>query len=158
TSRFRRSAMFRSWGTTWRRRLELDRLEDRALMDAGFRTIDGTGNNPNHPDWGSAGEDLLRKAPAAYADGMSAPAGAARPSARVISNTIAAEPVETTTDRQMSANIYIWGQFIDHDLDLTQPPDTGGDAFNIPVPAGDPYFDPNNTGTQVIDLTRSRFD
>lgn len=154
--------MQRSSGTTSQRRrhkpLRLDRLEDRALMDAGIRPIDGSGNNLSHPDWGSAGVDLLRKAPAAYTDGISAPAGADRPSARVISNTLAAEPAQTTNDRQMSAYVYIWGQFIDHDLDLTQPPDTGGEAFNVPVPAGDPYFDPNNTGTQVIDLTRSRFD
>ena len=30
--------------------------------------------------------------------------------------------------------------------------------FNIPVPAGDPSFDPAGTGTQVIPLTRSSFD
>src|SRR5947207_15573054 len=49
--------------------------------------------------------------------------------------------------------------FIDYDIDLT----TGGkgsqaQAANIPVPAGDPYFDPNNTGTQVIPFNRSEFD
>jgi hypothetical protein len=127
-------------------------------MDAGVRAVDGTGNNLNHPDWGSTGVDLIRKAPAAYADGISAPAGADRPSPREISNAIAAEPAETTTDRQMSAYIYIWGQFVDHDVDLTEPPVTGGETLNIAVPAGDPYFDPNSTGTQVIGFTRSRFD
>ena len=137
--------------------LRMERLEDRALMDAGFRTIDGTGNNPNHSDWGSAGVDLIRKAPAAYPDG-STPTGADRPSPRQISNVIAAHPAETSSDRQMSAYIYVWGQFIDHDIDLTQPPDTGGESLPIPVPAGDPYFDPGNTGTQVIDFTRSRYD
>jgi peroxidase len=152
--------MRRSWGTRTRHRgrLALDRLEDRALMDAGFRSVDGTGNNLTHPDWGSAGVDLIRKAPAAYADGVSAPAGADRPSARAVSNALAAHPAETSSDRQMSAYIYIWGQFIDHDIDLTQPPDAGGETFDVPVPAGDPYFDPNNTGTQVIGFTRSRFD
>ena len=67
-------------------RLSLDQLEDRALMDAGFRAIDGSGNNLAHPTWGSTGVDLIRKAPAAYADGVSDPAGANRPSARVISS------------------------------------------------------------------------
>jgi peroxidase len=160
--------MFRSWGLEGKKsrhkgaartsRLCLDQLEDRALMDAGFRAIDGTGNNLANPTWGSAGVDLLRKAPAAYADGVSAPAGTTRPSARVISNTIVAHPEETTSDRQMSAYIYVWGQFLDHDIDLTEPPVTGGEAFNVPVPAGDPFFDPTGTGTQVIGLTRSRFD
>src|SRR5206468_8679032 len=35
---------------------------------------------------------------------------------------------------------------------------SGTGAFDIPVPAGDPFFDPAGTGTQVIPLTRSGFD
>jgi hypothetical protein len=59
----------------------------------------------------------------------------------------------------MSDWVYAWGQFIDHDIDLT----TGGagtqfQPANIPVPKGDPFFDPNGTGTQVIDFNRSEFD
>ena len=140
-------------------RPHLDRLEDRALMDAGFRSFDGSGNNLAHPDWGSTDVRLLRKAPSDYADGLSQPAGADRPSAREISNVIAAHSADDTkSDRQLSAYIYIWGQFLDHDLDLTQPPDTGGEAFDVPVPTGDPFFDPNGVGGQFIFLTRSRFD
>src|SRR4051794_4118410 len=98
----RRAAMVRSWrrnatGIGRRTRLRLDVLEDRALMDVGFRAIDGTGNNVNHSAWGGAGTDLIRKAPAAYSDGVSAPAGADRPSAREISNTIVAHPGETSS-------------------------------------------------------------
>jgi len=137
-------------------RPNLDRLEDRALMDAGFRSYDGTGNNPFHPDWGSTDVQLLRRAPSAYGgDGLNDPAGADRPSARAISNAIAAHVAgELKSDRQLSAYIYIWGQFIDHDLDLTQPPDTGAEAFNIPVPAGDQFFEPGS----YIFLNRSRYD
>jgi hypothetical protein len=122
------------------------------------RSIDGTDNNPFHDNWGAAGIQLLREGPAAYADGVSSPAGASRPSARLISNTVAADPVaETLNDRSMSAFIYAWGQFIDHDLDLT----TGASPsqpFNVNVPKGDPYFDPNATGTQQILLNRSEYD
>ena len=78
-------------------RPQLQALEDRRLLSGSVsttttstgagafdvRSIDGTGNNLAHPDWGSAGVDLLRIAPAAYADGVSTPAGADRPSARV---------------------------------------------------------------------------
>src|SRR5437879_1282839 len=88
-------------------RVEL--LEWRNLMAAPFAAIDGSGNNLAHPDWGSAGTDLLRLAPAAYADGISAPAGADRPSARVISNTIADQgDADIISDRQLSAMIYAW--------------------------------------------------
>lgn len=140
-----------------RPRLETECLEERCLLDAGFRAIDGSGNNPAHPDWGSAGEALLRLAPAEYGDGVSSPAGANRPSARAISNAIAAQPAddELLNNRNLSAMIYAFGQFLDHDLDLTTPL-SPREAFNIPVPAGDPYFDLD--GTQVIPLSRSNFD
>ena len=130
----------------------LDVLESRSLL-SGFRSIDGSGNNSAHPDWGAVGIDLLRLSPAAYADGVSTPAGADRPSARVISNAIAAQgPQDILNNRDMSAMIYAWGQFIDHDLDLTG---NTTQAFNIAVPTGDPSFDPNRTGTQIIPLDRS---
>src|SRR5437870_2700232 len=86
------------------RRLELELLEKRIQPSADFRSIDGTGNNLAHLAWGSAGTDLLRLAPAAYADGVSATAGADRPSPRVISNTIADQgDQDILNDRQMSA-------------------------------------------------------
>src|SRR5207244_60940 len=62
-----------------------------------------------------------------------------------------------TNDRDMSAFVYAWGQFIDHDLDLTTSASPAV-PFNIAVPKGDPYFDPNSTGTQVIPLNRSKSD
>jgi hypothetical protein len=121
---------------------------------------DGRGNNQQHPQWGQAGNQLLRTAPAAYSDGMSAPAGHDRPNARLISNTLSAQSEEEKGEdaprnrRDMSDWIYGWGQFIDHDLGLTN---TGSTPLDIKVPTGDPLFDPNRTGTQVISLKRSNF-
>lgn len=122
------------------------------------RSVDGTGNNLVEVELGSVGQQLMRVADSQYADGISTPAGADRPSARVISNALAAQDDATASDRQLSAFIYAWGQFIDHDIDLTEPPENDGVAFAIEVPAGDAYFDPDGTGIQVINLTRSRFD
>ncbi len=139
-------------------RLELHTLEERVSPTDVFRSIDGTGNNLANPTWGSAGVDLLRLAPAAYADGVSAPAGASRPSARVVSNTIADQgSADIISDRLMSAMVYAWGQFLDHDLDLT-PSASPAQPFNVSVPAGDPSFDPGGTGTQSIPLNRSLSD
>src|SRR5262249_6047703 len=102
---------------------------------------------------------LLRFAPAAYADGISAPVvgSPARPSPRAISNAVVAQTTEERifSDREMSAMIYGWGQFLDHDLDLTRGA-SPSEPLNLPVPAGDPFFDPNNTGTQVIFFGRSK--
>jgi hypothetical protein len=142
--------------------LRLEALEERCLLTASsLYSIDGTGNNLTHPLWGSVGQDLLRNAPAQYADGLNALAGADRPSARLISTTLATDATDggLPNSRFMSDWVYAWGQFIDHDMDLT----TGGtgtqaQAADIPVPANDPYFDPGNTGNQVIPFGRSEFD
>jgi hypothetical protein len=120
-----------------------------------IRSIDGTANNQGNPTWGSAGTDLLRVGPASYGDGISTLAGAGRPSPRVISNAVSAGGGNHPSGQGLSDFIYAWGQFIDHDLDLTP---TGSVPDNIPVPNGDPWFDPQHTGTQVIPDTRSLFD
>ena len=128
-----------------------------ALPDE-IRSVDGIGNNLNHPEWGSTDEALLRIAEADYGDGISLPGGAARPSAREISNVLSAvEDEGTKSERGLSAFLYVWGQFIDHDIDLTHSQDDG-EWFDIAVPEGDPFFDPNGTGDVVIPLTRSEFD
>src|SRR3954452_13368151 len=130
-------------GTVAATKSAMEPLEARIMFAAGLRTFDGTGNNLLHASWGAAGADLLRLAAAQYADGISSPGGATRPSPRVISNTVAAHPAgqDILSANHLSAFAYLWGQFIDHDLDLTTTSSTAG-AFNVPVPAGDPQFDP----------------
>ena len=119
--------------------------------------LNGTGNNVAHPTWGSAGTDLLRQAKAAYGDGISTPGGANRPSARAISNAIDSQAAPLESEFGLSNFVYAWGQFIDHDLDLTTSA-TPREAFNVAVPKGDKLFDPQSTGTQVIPLSRSKSD
>jgi hypothetical protein len=118
------------------------------------RTFDGTGNNLTHAQWGSTGEELLRKAAAEYGNGVDSLAGADRPSPRAISNAIATQETTDLNDRNLSAYIYVWGQFLDHDIDLTS---TGTTAAAIVVPKGDDQFDPTGTSTQTIDFFRSLF-
>ena len=125
------------------------------MPSSGTASLDGRGNNVAHATWGSAGVDLMRYAPTAYGDSFSSPAGSNRPSARLVSNVVCDEPADAPNNRQLSDWIYGWGQFVDHDLDLTG---TGDVAFDIQVPAGDPYFDPESTGTEVIYLNRSLYD
>ncbi|MFZ4766836.1 MAG: peroxidase family protein, partial [Roseimicrobium sp.] len=45
-------------------------------LPAQVRSINGADNNTTNPLWGSADQPFLRMVPAAYADGVSAPAGA----------------------------------------------------------------------------------
>lgn len=149
-------------------RATFESMEPRVLLAADLRptssgavvaqySFDGSNNNLLHPDWGSVGEQLLRTVAAEYSDGVASPAGADRPSAREISNAIADQAgQDITSDRFLSAMIYAWGQFIDHDLDLTASGST--EFFPVQVPQGDPWFDPQGTGRQMIPLNRSAFD
>jgi len=118
-------------------------------------SLDGKGNNFIQPLWGSSGSDLLRISAAAYSDDIASPSGTNRPNAREVSDRICVQTTTNRNERNMSSYVYGWGQFIDHDLDLTT---AGGADFNIIVPTGDPDFDPKGTGTKVIYFTRSNFD
>lgn len=135
--------------------LSCESLEPRMLMSGPYRSFDGTGNNFWNPDWGSAEEAFLRISAEDYFDYISAPAGADRPSPRVISNQIVAQgDQDILNDRNLSAFVYAWGQFLDHDIDLTAN-DSTGDPLPIDVPDGDFWFDPWNEGGKTIDFIRS---
>ena len=127
-----------------------------------YASIDGTGNNVDNPEYGSTDTELLRLADADYGDGQYTPAGEDRPSAREISNVIAAADTSQTNDRYLTDIFWVWGQFIDHDITLTE---TAHDEFGNPlqsypikVPTGDIYFDPDGSGDDVIDLNRSNYE
>ncbi len=121
------------------------------------RSIDGTGNNLLHPDFGSAGSALVRKADIGYADGVFTPAGEFRKSPREISNILAAQEESILNDAGASDFVWQWGQFLDHDVDLTPEADPR-EPFNIAVPGGDPSFDPSFVGGAVIFFNRSVHD
>jgi hypothetical protein len=147
-------------------RLQVELLEARCLLSiTGYRPIDEVGNNGANADWGAAPADqaggaaiqLLRECLAAYADGLSAPSLANDPSARRVSDPVnnQADPTNPSVDLQtvnqesLSDFGYAFGQFIDHDMDLTP---TDSEPFNIRVPAGDPI------GPAPLPFNRSAYD
>ncbi|MBZ0252320.1 MAG: peroxidase family protein, partial [Candidatus Methylomirabilis sp.] len=104
------------------------------------RAIDGSGNNLTHHHWGRAGSPLGRMAAAAYEDGVAAPARAGGPNPRAVSNAIFAQTGDLPNAGGMSAMVFQWGQFVDHDLDLTGAA-APAEPMDIPIPTGDPIFD-----------------
>lgn len=118
------------------------------------RTIDGTGNHETFHERGAALTPLIRQIAPDYGDGVSAPAGADRASARLISNVAASQ----TNDRQNAAGLsdlfWQWGQFLDHDITET-PIHSPSEPLPIAVPLGDPWFDPTGSGVVEISLSRS---
>jgi hypothetical protein len=53
--------------------------------------------------------------------------------------------------RLLQHGLYVFGQFVDHDLDLEETPLTSA-AIDILVPSGDPVFP---SGTSIL-MTRAR--
>ena len=121
------------------------------------RTYDGTNNNLTNAYWGATFEHLQRLGPVDYADGISELAGPDRPSARAVSNGVVDQVEGVSIPNSVNATDFVWqwGQFIDHDLDLT---DGAEESADIPVPSGDPFFDPSGTGGAFITFNRALFD
>jgi peroxidase len=123
-----------------------------------FRPIGGTGNNLQNPDLDVVpGSPEIALAPLNFASGTQDGLVDA-PNPRSISNIIAGGTGANgqnadSTEPYASAWLYVFGQFIDHDLDLESTPTTTA-AIDITVPADDPVFAPGTT----IAMTRDERD
>jgi len=124
------------------------------------RTITGEGNNETNPDWGTPETQLGRLVPSAYADGVSAMI-TGRPEPRDISDVAVAQG-DQDIPNSFGVNMFwaIWGQFLDHDLDLTT--EESGEIVMVPrlmTPFHRSTFDPatgtdtDNPRQQVNDVT-----
>jgi peroxidase len=119
-----------------------------------FRPIGGGGNNVIHPALNVVpGSPELAFTPLRFAQGT-INGLMLGPNPRTISNVVAGGTGaggenDQTTDPVLSAWLYVFGQFLDHDLDLEETPPTAA-AIDIVVPEGDPKF---NAGT-LIKMTR----
>ena len=121
-----------------------------------YRSIDGTGNHVTHFELGAAGTTLRRSMPVDYGDMVASMAGAGRPSAREVSNALCADSQPGPNALGASDVLWQWGQFVDHDIDLTGG-QTPAEPVPIAVPTGDPSFDPTSTGVATIDFDRSAY-
>ncbi|MEU6151823.1 peroxidase family protein [Actinosynnema sp. NPDC047251] len=90
---------------------------DDRLRGFEVQSLDGSGNNVAHPEWGRAGGVYPRVAPARYADGIGAPV--AGPNARRISNRVFDDRDQNLfSPRRVSQWSTAWGQFVDHTFGL----------------------------------------
>lgn len=122
--------------------------------DSSVRTIDGSSNNLKDTEMGAAFTELRRLVNPDYSDGVSTLAGENRPSARAVSNAVNSQNGSIPNTLRATDYLWQWGQFLDHDIDLSEGTDPPESA-NINVPSGDSFFDPDNTGTQVIEFNRT---
>jgi len=133
--------------------ISITELAESSAFGLEFRTIDGSGNNIANSQWGQAGQPLERLLQNGYDDGLSTPRGGtpSLPSARVVSNFVSDQNVLMPDPNFVNNMFWDFGQFIDHDIDLTGAADPQ-EPFNIPVPIDDPVFD-----GPVIPFDRSVF-
>lgn len=108
-----------------------------------IRSIDGSFNNIFNPDWGAQGDQLRRISDVSFSDGISAPSGLDRPNPRVISNILFAQDESTFDVKNLSDFVWVFGQFIDHDITFVT--DNPTESLSIVIPEDDKVFDPKGS-------------
>ena len=117
-----------------------------------YRSIDGSGNSLTNIGLNALGADFSRIGVAHFSDGVSA-LRTGLPNARTVSNLVVAGnagDAETPNAVGLSGMLYAWGQFIDHDINLTLSDNVT--HIDITVPAGD------STLAGSISMTRAVID
>ncbi|KAI9145276.1 heme peroxidase [Paraphysoderma sedebokerense] len=117
-----------------------------------IRHYNGTGNNLGNPTWGSANTPFLRIIPANYADNISQPNGADRPSARAISELLHKGKDAVVGEGGFNAFVVFFAEAIVFDT-LRSTTNTS-EPFPIPVPSCDSDYDAGCTGNQTLALFR----
>ncbi len=137
------------------------------------RSFDGYGNNTVHPEWGQAKTTLLRKAapPDPYRT-TEAPV-LPGPNPRDISNAIASQPLDAPKSDKLTGMVWQWGQFVDHDIDLTHSGTEYGAApitvtnptdplWSEPIPfipfARSQYLQPDGIGREQVNAISAYID
>jgi len=104
------------------------------------RSIDGSFNNPLNPDWGAEGTELFQVTEPRFSDGIAAMNGEDRPNPRQISNRLFSQVDNIFDDNRRSDYIWVFGQFIDHELVIIE--NNIDEPLAITIPEGDEVFAP----------------
>ncbi|TPX37485.1 hypothetical protein SmJEL517_g00706 [Synchytrium microbalum] len=117
--------------------------------------MDGSGNNIVHPTWGAANSPYRRAPPPNYADTSSTPNGVGLPAPRTISNNLISRGDSHTNYDLSGASEFMpaWGVLLH--LDITLACRNSSDPLPIPVPTGDPQFDPFSVGNMTMPFSRT---
>ena len=117
-----------------------------------FRAIDGTGNSLADPTANAIDTAFIRIGEPVFADADRGLVDGPNP--RLISNVVVGEGDAAQENPQgLSGMIYAWGQFIDHDINLTADSRTGTPIY-VTIPPGDPTFPAGG----IIPMTRAAVD
>ncbi len=135
---------------------ELNRHHSLEKVNESFRTIDGSSNNLTNIHYNAANTPLTRQTRSDYSDSIQQMAGQNRTGAREISNAISNQVDGTINQLGISDYLWQWGQFLDHDISLTDGV-SPAESAPIHIPNGDAHFDPEAIGNQTLLFNRSYY-
>ena len=118
-----------------------------------YHSYDGSFNNLKNPNIGKVDTPFLHFVPKDTDRAIGGSNNSSLPNPREISNKVFAQAEPTENKKGLSDMFWLWGQFLDHDMDLT--PTTDKEKALISIPKGDRFFDPKGTGNKTMDFDRS---
>nr|XP_022914641.1 dual oxidase-like [Onthophagus taurus] len=115
---------------------------------------DGFYNNLDQPNLGAIDGHLLRRTPAAYADGTYHPTGADRPNPFDLSDQLLSGEIGTMSKTGKTALLVFFGQQVVEEILDAQRPACPPEYFNIPIPGNHKYAKMHSE----MPLLRTRYD
>ncbi len=113
------------------------------LLAQEVRSYSGYNNNLANKVWGSAGAEMPRVSTVNYEDGMMLENDAHLLSPRQISNQLFDQSEFIYDTKSLSDYIWVFGQFVDHDISLVESNST--EPIFLEVPADDEDFVPGSS-------------
>uniref|UniRef100_A0A674EPN0 NAD(P)H oxidase (H2O2-forming) n=1 Tax=Salmo trutta TaxID=8032 RepID=A0A674EPN0_SALTR len=116
---------------------------------------DGWYNNLAYHSRGAVGSRLVRLLPARYSDGVLQPLQEPQlPNPRRVSDVTARGPSGLPSAHNQTVLSVFFGYHVAFEIQDSRPPGCPPEFMHIPVPEGDPVFDPNRTGRVLLPFQR----
>nr|XP_046249135.1 dual oxidase 1 isoform X2 [Scatophagus argus] len=121
--------------------------------------LDGWYNSLGYPKRGAVDSHLVRLVPARYWDGVyQAVQEPQVPNVRALSNLLAKGPSGLPSTRNQTVLSLFFGYHVAFEIFDSRTPGCPPEFMNIPVPEGDPIFDPMATGKVLLPFQRGPWD
>ncbi|XP_062245894.1 dual oxidase 1 [Platichthys flesus] len=121
--------------------------------------FDGWYNSLGSPRRGAVGSHLVRLVPAHYWDGVYQPVQEPLvPNPRRLSSLLAQGPSGAPSTRNQTVLSLFFGYHVTFEIFDMRPPGCPPEFMNIPIPKGDPVFDPAATGKVLLPFQRGLWD
>ncbi|XP_042268972.1 dual oxidase 1 isoform X1 [Thunnus maccoyii] len=121
--------------------------------------FDGWYNSLGYPRRGAVGSHLMRLVPAHYWDGVYQPVQEPLlPNPRRLSRLLTSGPSGLPSTRNQTVLSLFFGYHVAFEILNSRAPGCPPEFMNIPVPKGDPIFDPTATGKVMLPFQRGPWD